>query len=201
MSQPPTVLRIGLVSLAGLHVLWVRQYHSHAMFQDVEDRLPIGTGTFNCYVRAGLLDQPKPQFLQIRIGCSVRSLLSSRIRISSPHHDASHQERLSDVYTCAALDYCLNHTSYPPFCRGRPMSKPRHCSTGYNAPIGGTCTSAGSVCISGCDHQSQRESKFLDSMSVGRRSTRRRFSSSGVAKLVMKVCIGSAAAQRLDFPL
>jgi hypothetical protein len=61
------------------------------------------------------------------------------------------------------------------------MSKPRHCSTGYNAPIGGTCTSARSVCISGCDHQSARESNFLDSMSVGLRSTQREFSFSGVS--------------------
>jgi len=70
------------------------------------------------------------------------------------------------------------------------MSKPRHCSTGYYAPIGGTCTSARLVCISGCDHQSARESNFLDSMSVGLRRTQREFSFSGVATLVMKVCIG-----------
>jgi hypothetical protein len=67
------------------------------------------------------------------------------------------------------------------------MSKPRHCSTGYYAPIGGTCTSARLVCISGCDHQSARESNFLDSMSVGLRRTQREFSFSGVATLVMKV--------------
>lgn len=90
MGQPPTVLWIGLVPFAGLHVLWVRQYHGHAMFQDVEDRLPIRTGAFNRYVRAALLDQPKRQFFQIRIGCWVGSLLNPWLRISSPHHDASH---------------------------------------------------------------------------------------------------------------
>jgi hypothetical protein len=47
------------------------------------------------------------------------------------------------------------------------MSQPRHCSTGYDAPIGGTCTSAGSVFISGCDHQSLKRIQFLDSLSVG----------------------------------
>jgi hypothetical protein len=59
-GQPPSILRVGFVPLAAFHIFGVGQHDCEIILQDVEDRLPVTTRTFQDRMRTALTHQPLP---------------------------------------------------------------------------------------------------------------------------------------------
>ena len=147
MSQPPCVRWICLMPFAAFYILRVRQHHGQTILQDVEDRLPVSTRALQHRMRAPLGHQPLPQLLQFGIRCSVGAHLSLGILISRANYKTYGDTLLADINAGTTFDDGVQ--SYSPKCWRESTSRLRSCSTGLKAPIGSTCTSTGSVFVTG----------------------------------------------------
>jgi len=119
MRQPVSIVGIGLMPAQTFYLPRIRQddLQTRGLFQNIEDRLPILSGTLHRDVRAAATYQPLPQLFDFCVGGSEAANLSLRIPIGSPLHHAHHDKLLADVAAGAILYYCWDPVRLLPEAR------------------------------------------------------------------------------------
>jgi hypothetical protein len=105
------------MAFARFHLLWIGQYDSESSFQKIENRDPVGPGTFHYDVRDLLLIEPGPQPFQIR-DCRIEApSLTVWLFRGRPGQDAAKQKTLADVNAGAAFNDFTHGISSSPKSR------------------------------------------------------------------------------------
>jgi hypothetical protein len=136
----PGIFVIGFVAPTVFNLLGISQHNAQVPFQHVEDRYPVGSGTFHHNIGHALVAKPGPQSLQCSDGCIEAPRLAVGFLMSSPGQDTAKEKTLADVNSGTAFDDLTHNASSPPKSR-RVKHKLFH---GLFAPIRGF-TSASQV--------------------------------------------------------
>ena len=87
----------------------IGQYHRNALFQYIEHRLPIRTGTLHYHMRAALAHQPLTQLLEFAHRGIVLPLLHLRLLTRRTGQQADHDKSFADIDTGASLQDHFDH--------------------------------------------------------------------------------------------
>src|SRR5882724_7590089 len=92
------------MAFAGFHLLWIGQYHGEPSFQDVENRNPVGSGTFHNDIRNLFFMEPGSHSFQTRDRRIKPPGLTLWLFRRLPGQHATKQKTLTEVNAAATLN-------------------------------------------------------------------------------------------------
>ncbi len=109
MSQPPAIVRIGLVSAPVLQVRGVSQGHSDMGLKQVEDRFPVAAIAFHYSMGATFGDQSFAEPLNLAHNRAKLLDLGTGFISCAAGHDADQDELLANIDTSTSLENRFDH--------------------------------------------------------------------------------------------